>query len=56
MAKGKKLSLDQAAKKLAAITEKHLSSLPEEEQDARVAAFERSVLTLQRDKTSRGRI
>jgi hypothetical protein len=45
----KKLSLDEAAKKLTAIAEKHLSTLPEEEQDARVAAFARVKF-----KTSRG--
>jgi hypothetical protein len=37
----KKLSLEEAAKKLAAIAEQHLSTLPEEEQDARVASFAR---------------
>lgn len=37
----KKLSLEEAAKKLTAIAEKHLSELPEEEQDARVASFAR---------------
>jgi len=56
MAKKKKLTLEEAAKKLASITEEHLSSLPEEEQDSRVAAFERSVLRLRRDNISRGRI
>lgn len=37
----KKLSLKQAAGQLTALAEKHLSALPEEEQDARVAAFAR---------------
>jgi hypothetical protein len=37
----KKLSLEEAAKKLTAIAEKHLAVLPVEEQDARVAAFAR---------------
>ena len=37
----KKLSLEEAAKKLAAIAEQHLSALPEEERDARVASFAR---------------
>jgi hypothetical protein len=37
----KKLSLKQAADQLAALAEKHLATLPEEEQDARVAAFAR---------------
>jgi len=35
----KKLSLEEAARKLTAVAEKHLSALPEEEQEARVAAF-----------------
>ena len=39
--KQKKLSIKKAAEKLAAIAEKHLADLPEEEQDARVAAFTR---------------
>lgn len=47
--KRKKLSLKQAAEKLAAIAEKHLAALPEEEQDARVEAFSR-----RRFKTGRG--
>jgi hypothetical protein len=37
----KKLSLEEAAKKLTAIAEKHLSSMSEEERDARVASFAR---------------
>lgn len=37
----KKLSLEETAEKLTAIAEEHLSELPEEEQDARVAAFAR---------------
>lgn len=37
----KKLTLEEAAEKLTAIAERHLSALPEEEQDARVAAFAR---------------
>jgi hypothetical protein len=39
--KGKKITLKKAAEQLTAIAEKHLSSLPEEEQDARVALFAR---------------
>ena len=39
--KHKKISLKTAVDKLTEITEKHLSALPEEEQDARVAAFAR---------------
>jgi hypothetical protein len=39
--RNKKLSLEEAARKLAAITERHLSTLPEEEQNTRVAAFAR---------------
>lgn len=37
----KKLSLEEAAEKLTAIAERHLATLPLEEQDARVAAFGR---------------
>ncbi len=37
----KKLSLEEAAEKLTAIAERHLATLPVEEQDARVAAFAR---------------
>jgi hypothetical protein len=37
----KKLALEEATKKLAAVAERHLSTLPAEEQDARVAAFAR---------------
>jgi hypothetical protein len=39
--KRKKIALKKAAEQLTAIAEKHLSSLPEEEQDARVALFTR---------------
>jgi hypothetical protein len=46
----KKLSLNDAAKKLAAIAELHLSTLSDTEQDARVAAFARVKF-----KTSRGK-
>lgn len=48
--KKKRLSLDKAARKLAAIAEKHLSTLPEEEQDSRVDAFARREF-----KSARGR-
>ena len=37
----KKLSLEEAAEKLTAIAERHLATLPVEEQDARVASFAR---------------
>jgi hypothetical protein len=37
----KKLLLEEAAKKLTGIAEKHLSALPVEEQEARVGAFAR---------------
>jgi len=48
--KRKTLSVKQAAERLTAIAEKHLGALPAEEQELRVANFERSVLTLQREK------
>lgn len=38
---GKKLSLKRAVDELAAIAEKHLATLPEEEREAKVAAFAR---------------
>jgi hypothetical protein len=41
--KKKKLSLNEAAEALARIAEKHLSKLPEKEQESRVAAFSRVV-------------
>jgi len=44
--KRNKVRLKQAVERLTAITEKHLSTLPEDEQELRVANFERSVLTL----------
>jgi hypothetical protein len=37
----KKLLLEEAAEKLTAIAERHLATLPVEEQDARVASFAR---------------
>ena len=37
----KKLSIKRAAEELAAMAEKRLATLPEEEQEARVAAFAR---------------
>jgi hypothetical protein len=39
--KRKKLSLDEAAMALTRIAEQHLSKLPEEERESRVAAFSR---------------
>lgn len=50
VAKKRKISLQEAAERLTAITESHLKTLPEEEQELRVAMFERSALTLQRDR------
>jgi hypothetical protein len=47
--RGKKLSVDEAAKKLTAIAERHLETLPEAEREARVAAFARVKF-----KTTRG--
>jgi hypothetical protein len=37
--KRKKMTLKKAAEELTAIAEKHLASLPEEEQDAKVNSF-----------------
>jgi hypothetical protein len=37
----KRISLDEAVDKLAAIVESHLATLPEEEQEARVNALSR---------------
>jgi hypothetical protein len=45
----KKASLKETVNKLVAIAQEHLSKLPEEEQEARVAAFSRFVLTSSRD-------
>ena len=45
MAKRRKISLKKAVKELTAIAEKHLSQYPEEERDARVAAFSRAKIT-----------
>jgi len=45
MAKKRKLSLEEAAAKLAAIAEKALAKLPEKERDARVEAFARRDFT-----------
>jgi hypothetical protein len=39
--KTKKLTVKKAAEQLTAVAEKHLANLPEEEQEARVAAFAR---------------
>ena len=41
MKQKKKVSLSDAAERLASIAEKHLAVLPENEQEARVAAFSR---------------
>jgi hypothetical protein len=48
MAKNNK-KLEATARRLAAIAERHLSQLPEEEQEARVAAFARVKFTNDRD-------
>ena len=47
--KRKKPSLEETVRKLVAIAQEHLSKLPEEEQEARVAAFSRLVVTSSRD-------
>jgi hypothetical protein len=49
----KKLSLKTAAEKLASIAEKHLASLPEAEQDARVKAFARRTFKKRRGAGTR---
>ena len=49
--KRKKITIKQAAARLTAITEEHLRSLPEEEQDLRVEMFARSVATFGREKS-----
>jgi hypothetical protein len=41
----KKQSLKQTVERLAVIAEKHLASMPEEEQEERVAALSRRTLT-----------
>jgi len=46
-----KLSLDEAAKQLTNIAEKHLSKFPEDEQDSRVAAFSRVSFKKRRRET-----
>ena len=53
MAPKKKLTIEEAAEKLAAIAEKHLSVLPDEEQEAKVAAFKRVDFTASRASRSR---
>ena len=49
----KKLALEQTARKLAALAEKHLESIPEEEREFRVAAFERTISRASYRTTSR---
>ena len=49
----KKLSLEEAARKLTAVAEKHLSALPEEEQEARVAAFGRVKFETSRERRAK---
>jgi hypothetical protein len=41
--KRKKPTLEQTARRLTSIAERHLSGLPPEEREARVAAFERAI-------------
>jgi hypothetical protein len=54
LAKKKKISLKKAVEELTAIAEEHLSQYPEEERDARVAAFSRAKITSgQRDSGSK---
>ena len=52
-AKNKKKSLEAAAEELATIAERHLAKLPEEEQEARVAAFARVRFTSAREKSAK---
>jgi hypothetical protein len=47
--RARKLSLYEAAKKLTANAERHLSTLPESERNARVAAFARVKLKISRE-------
>jgi hypothetical protein len=58
--KKKKKSLEQAAQELTAMAMKHLSTMPEEEQEARVAAFARRDFSGARaadtKRSARGRI
>lgn len=49
MARKKKLSIDQAAARLALIAESALTRLPEEEQDARIEAFSKRKFTAARE-------
>ncbi len=49
----KRPTLEETVEKLAQIAEKHLSTMPEEEQEERVAAFNRRTITPLRDKTSK---
>lgn len=61
MARKKKLSIDEAAAKLALIAEQAMARLPEEEKDARVEAFAKRKFSAAREtpakscKTSRTR-
>ncbi len=49
MTRKKKLSIDQAAARLALIAECALARLPEEEQDARIEAFSKRKFTAARE-------
>ena len=51
----RKLTLDQAARKLAAIVEDHLATLPVEERKARVATFHRAVAKLRESRAKPAR-
>lgn len=49
----KKLLLEEAARKLTAVAEKHLSALPEEKQEERVAAFGRVKFETSRERRAK---
>jgi hypothetical protein len=51
--KKKRPSLQETVETLARIAEKHLATMPVEEQEERVAALARRVVTLRRDTPSR---
>jgi len=50
--KKKKVSLKKTVETLALIAEEHLSTMPEEEREERVAAMSRRIFTPRRDKLS----
>jgi hypothetical protein len=53
MAKSRKLTLDQAARKLTAIAVRHLDTLPPDEREKRIAAFETVISTGTRKKRAK---